>query len=383
MSTPLQAIERLGGWFRNAATPLWAKAAWDDAHGGFFEALDYRGEPVRGPRRVRVQSRQVYAFSMIAARGWHAGAESIAARGFDYLIDHACPDAGDRGCVHILSDDGAVIDDKRDLYDQAFLLLACAARIETAHCARAAAVAEKTVAFLDRDLASPHGGWVESDKGELPRRQNPHMHLFEAFMALFRATGDTIWRDKANDVADLFDRYFFTAQTNTLAEFFTEDLGNRAPANGAIVEPGHMMEWVWLFGQYQNLTNTDRNGVMGKLYAAAKGRADAASGFLPDAVDGPVENNRGGARRLWPQTEYIKAAFTQSNAPDDDYAQDGAAIIDAAFGAYFDQPVAGLWCDQFDAAGAPLAVDVPASILYHLFEAVAATQDYAQEIRQP
>ena len=382
MSTPLQAIERLGGWFRNAAAPLWAEAAWDDAHGGFFEALDYRGDPIRGPRRVRVQSRQVYAFSMIAARGWHAGAESIAARGFDYLIDRACPDGGARGCVFILGDDGAVLDDKRDLYDQAFLLLACAARIETANCNRAAALAEKTVAFLDRELASPHGGWIESDKGKLPRRQNPHMHLFEAFMAMHHATSDPLWAEKANAVADLFDRYFFDDQTETLTEFFGKSLQDRDQRHGAIIEPGHMMEWVWLFGKHEKIVRSDRLRVMQTLYAAAKKYVDAATGFLPDTVNISGDGNGGNAsaRRLWPQTEYIKAAVTLSTSGEDAYALDGAATISALFDAYFKQPVDGLWCDQFDGAGAPVAVDVPASILYHLFEAVATTQDYAEKI---
>lgn len=382
MSTSLQEIERLGGWFRNVATPLWAKAAWDDAQGGFFEALDFSGAPIRGPRRVRVQSRQVYTFSMIAARGWHADAESIAAKGFDFLLERACPGAGARGCVHVLSDNGDTLDDTRDLYDQAFLLLACAARIETAKCDRAASLAEKTVAFLDRELSSPHGGWLENDKGDLPRRQNPHMHLFEAFMALYRATGETIWREKAGNVADLFDRCFFDAKTGTLAELFTDDFVDCAADNGATIEPGHMMEWVWLFGQYEKCAGVNRNTEMRRLYAAAKQNADGASGFLPDAVQMNARRNTDSARRLWPQTEYIKAAFTQSTAIDDPYAQDGASIINAVFGAYLDLPVQGLWCDQFNNEGAPVAVDVPASILYHLYEAVAATQDYAQKMGQ-
>lgn len=379
MSTPLQAIERLSGWFRRAAAPLWARTAWDTAHGGFFEALDFDGNPVRGPRRVRVQARQIYTFSMIGHRGWHDGAESIAAKGFEYLIRQGCPDDGARGCVHLLDDNGAVLDDRRDLYDQAFLLLACAARIEAAKCDRAAALAEKTMAFLDRELASPHGGWNEDDKGALPRRQNPHMHLFEAFITLHRTTGEPLWRDKAGRIADLFARVFFEKESETLGEFFTEDLSRRAPQYGAIIEPGHMMEWAWLFSLYDRLAGFDNKKIMRTLYSAAKNHADIATGFLPDAVNGAGD---AGARRLWPQTEYIKAAFTLSDAADDPMAHDGGAIINAALATYLDQPVDGLWCDQYNNAGVPMAVDVPASILYHLYEAVAVTQDYAQKIRQ-
>lgn len=74
MSTPMHAIDRPGDGFVNAAAPRWAEAGRDDAHGGFFEALDGRGGPVPGLRRARARSRQTYAFSMIAARGWLADA---------------------------------------------------------------------------------------------------------------------------------------------------------------------------------------------------------------------------------------------------------------------------------------------------------------------
>ncbi len=379
MSTPLQAIERLSGWFRNAVAPLWARTAWDGTRGGFFEALDFDGNPIRGHRRVRVQSRQVYTFSMMALGGWRDDAEPIAAAGFEYLINRACPDDGERGCVHALSDEGAVIDDRRDLYDQAFLLLACAGRLRVANCDRATALAKKTLAFLDRELTSPYGGWVESDKSELPRRQNPHMHLFEAFIALHRETGEAIWREKADIVVDLFDRAFFDDASATLGEFFSEDLKSRDAERGAAIEPGHMMEWVWLFGLYEAMTGVDRRNVMNKLYGAAKRHARVGDGFLPDAIG---VQNASGKRRLWPQTEYIKAAFTLSAGPGDAFAKDGAAMINAAFGSYFEQPVPGLWCDQYDSAGAPIAGDVPASILYHIFEAIAETQRYAQKIRQ-
>ena len=367
MSEIQQPTARLIGWFRESAGPLWARAGWDGEKGGFFEALDFTGTPCRGHRRVRVQSRQVYTFSMIGKRSWLAGAESIAAEGFDYLVKKTCPDDGRRGCAHIIDDNGSIIDDRRDLYDQAFLLLACAGRIDAAGCARAAAIGERTMAFLNAELRSPYGGWLENDQGDLPRRQNPHMHLLEAFMALYRATGDDHWRTAADDVVDLFDRYFFDDTTSTLGEYFSADFTERDAARGAIIEPGHMMEWVWLLNRYAVLTGSDLRRAAAPLYEAAKALADN-NGFLPDAIgagDGP------GARRLWPQTEYIRASLCLSQLTGDAYNQDAAAMIEKVFETYLNHPVAGLWCDQYDAHEKPIARDVPASILYHLYGAVA------------
>ena len=379
MSDPLEAIERLSRWFRDAAAPLWAHAAWDERHGGFYESLSFDGRPIRGARRVRVQSRQIYTFSMIGLRGWHEDAEPIAAKGFDYLVRRACPDNGERGCVHALSDDGAVIDAKRDLYDQAFVLLACAGRIRAADCERARALAERTAVFLDHELASPYGGWVESDKRELPRRQNPHMHLFEAFVALYQATDDPLWLEKARAINGLFDQRFYNAKSSALIEFLSEDLECPDPDRGGVREPGHMMEWVWLLGRFESVAGVNKRDVMDALYGAAMRHADA-DGFLPDAVEAKTAS---GARRLWPQTEFIKAAFTLSISIDDSHARDGAAMIDALFDTYLNQPVEGLWCDQYNGAGAPIAADVPASILYHLYEAVAGCLHYAEGKKIP
>ena len=167
-----QSLARFEGWFVDHALPLWSAQGYDDGRGGFYEALDFNGAPLADmTRRVRVQCRQIHTFSESGWRGWSDDAESLAARGFDFVLETACPNDGDRGCVHSLSGNGAVIDDRRDLYDQAFLLLACASRWKVAKDTRAIGLAEKTAAFLNRELASPHGGWLEDDQGTLPRRQ--------------------------------------------------------------------------------------------------------------------------------------------------------------------------------------------------------------------
>ena len=369
----LSALDRFCGWFHDAALPRWTKAGWDRDDGGFFEALDFNGEPVRGMRRVRVQSRQVYTFSMVGLRNWHEAAEPLAAKGFEYLIERACPDQGARGCVHRLANNGAVIDDRRDLYDQAFLLLACAGRIEATNCAEAYRLARRVMAFLDAELSSPHGGWRESDKGETPRRQNPHMHLHEAFMALFRATGDDQWRRRAAETAALFQERFFDAERRVLVEFFNADLKSPDDERGDIVEPGHMMEWVWLFNRHALMTGADLTKMRAALYRAAQGYAERGAGFLPDSVGSTAMS---GARRLWPQTEYVKAALTLSEALHDDYAKDAARLLEACFKSYLKTDVSGLWRDRFDRNGSLIARDVPASILYHLFEAVEEAMRY-------
>ncbi|MEZ5892909.1 MAG: AGE family epimerase/isomerase [Parvularculaceae bacterium] len=365
-------VRRFLGWFRNDALPLWAARGYDDAGGGFYEALNFDATPLIGvPRRVRVQARQIHAFSQSAIRGWHPGAESIAAKGFENFIASACPDDAARGCVHLLGEDGAVIDDRRDLYDQAFLLLACASRWEAAKDDRALAIAERTLDFLDRELASPHGGWLESDRRELPRRQNPHMHLFEALMALHRATGEDDYLTRAGAVYDLFTAKFFDGKHDALAEFFDEDWRPRPSP----IEPGHMFEWVWLLESYEQLSGADAYDFSRRLFAKASGAGcdPAFHGFAFDRCSTAGESGAG--KRLWPQTEKLRALFVMTGAMT---SEEGliADFIDALFNTYLKTDVPGLWIDEFDGQGRPAAKDVPASILYHLLEAAAEADAY-------
>ena len=368
------AARKFRDWYQNSVLPLWIANCYDHTHGGFFEALNFDGEPAPDlDRRVRVQARQVYVMSRVASLSWRPEAEQLADQGFQYFLDKACPDNGARGCVHILNPDGSVLDNTRDLYDQAFLLLACAWRWRTVKDQRALGLAEQTLAFLNEELASPHGGWIENGRSDLPRRQNPHMHLFEAFMALYDATREEKYLLEADKIFSLFENKFFDSEHCVLREFFTENLTYAAGQAGARIEPGHMVEWVWLLSEYAQRRKIDVSKYQNQLYRSAQTLgAVPGSLFLVDNLSLGAE--AGGARRLWPQTEYLKAASVFANQRNVDAHLLIEHLIGACFDTYFDQSVSGLWCDQFDGDGNPCAENVPASILYHLLDAVLAVQ---------
>jgi mannose-6-phosphate isomerase len=364
------AAKRLEDWFVTRALPLWAKAGVDPA-GGFYESLDQHGAACPGRRRVRVQCRQIHVFTEAARRGWLPEGEAIAARGFDRLLATAVPNDGLRGCVHTLHDDGQVDQHLRDLYDQAFLLLACAARLRAADDPRARSVARNTLAFLDREFASPHGGFRENDRGGHPRRQNPHMHLFEALLALSAASGAPGVTERLHQMEALFRAKFFDARSGILREFFNDDWSLIEGVSDRL-EPGHMAEWVALLDRYERQTGEMRGSLKKALYEAADARRIPGEPFLPNVV---AINARPAAasRRLWPQTEFLRAAIIVDELPE------AASIIEALFNTYLKGDADGLWIDEFDASGAPVATPVPASILYHLLEAVCAVADARQD----
>ena len=373
---PGASLQRFRSWFIGSALPLWTDKGYDETNGGFFEALNFDATPsLERPRRVRSQARQIHAFSQAGIRGWSASSEDLAVRGFDHFLRHACPDDGARGCAHLLHEDGSIIDKRRDLYDQAFLLLACASRWQAAKDERALALADRTLDFLDRELTSSHGGWLESDRKELPRRQNPHMHLFEAFMALYRATRDERYLDYAKQVAQIFFNAFYDEEHGVLRERFTEDLRNDHTRD--MIEPGHMFEWVWLLKTYEKLSGEDFSLVRATLYRhAEKYGADSNFHWFVNNEAELKAPGRSARKRLWPQTEYLRASLVQAADGDREATVRAGSLVNHLFTTYLNTKPPGLWIDEFDSGGAPIGPDVPASILYHLLEAAAEAEDF-------
>ena len=59
---------RLQTWLVQDAAPLWSTIGID-GHGGFHETLGQDGQPIDGPRRARVQPRQLYALQIARCLG--------------------------------------------------------------------------------------------------------------------------------------------------------------------------------------------------------------------------------------------------------------------------------------------------------------------------
>lgn len=332
-------------------------------------------------KRLRVQARQIYVFAQAALIDpetsrrplWRAAA----AQGFDFLQNYWL--GNDRGWAQSVTVQGAPNDTAADTYDQAFVLLAAAWYLRVTKSQGAQEIIVRTLAFLDARLACvAHDGYFEglADTGELlaghPRRQNPHMHLMEAMLALYQATGDQSYLTRSRHLYELFRIRFFDSETGTLGEYFSADWKILPGKQGQCVEPGHHFEWVWLLHAYAGLTQDDtaRNHATALFEFAGRHGVHPVSRLVYD------ELNRGGAiirgsHRLWPQTEALKAFIATAEHGPDAGARDAArqriaSAVDAIFEHYI-LPDRGIWNDQLDPKRQPVSSFVPATSLYHLF----------------
>lgn len=363
-------------WLRETLIPGWIGRAIRPGHAGFVEQFD-PADPMRDPGAVRttlVTARLTYVFSHAHLLDPQGDALAAAHHGFAFLRD-ACREGRSGRFLHAVSEDGTAVDARTDLYDLAFVLFAMAWYYRATRDEAAIAVANDVIGFIESEMTHPHGGFVEDTLSTLPRRQNPHMHLLEAFHALAEATGEKRWLDHASAMVRLARERMVDAATGTLGEYFTDDWRPALGAAGTVCEPGHHFEWTWLLLHHWRLTgDTQARDLAERLYGFAirYGLDDGEVGPLAafDVVD-RSGNVTASTKLLWPQTEALKAFLARIEFLGD---ADAAQRLDrhlASLFRWFVAPETGLWFNQLAKDGTPTQTVVPVRVLYHLLLALA------------
>lgn len=353
---------RLRNWCSHHALPYWANHA-QRADNSWIEHLNLDGTPDRAAeRRWRVLARQVYVYAKASSLGWYDG-QNVAISTYERMRSI--------GYVHRVSSDGRIVNSMRDLYDHAFYLLAASSLYALTQDPVYLRDAEDLLGWIDTDLSHPSKGWKESDQAAQsdPRRQNPHMHLLEASLFLHSVTNTEKHLNVAHRVFNLFKTHFFDA--GTISEFFEADWSLQKGKKGQTAEPGHAMEWVWLLGQYHKASDANVETYQKSLYLKAMLRR---GWFLND------EENKSGdirreTKRLWVQTEVIKAHLAMAEIGIPGARDMAASTIDALFPTYLTPQ--GLWNDQINTCGANVAQTIPVSTFYHILCMAAESERIA------
>jgi mannose/cellobiose epimerase-like protein (N-acyl-D-glucosamine 2-epimerase family) len=352
-------------WLRDHAWPLWLERGVDWKRRAFYEHLDHALQCRADFRRLRVAARQTYVFSKAASHGV-AGASDAVALGLDFLRGPAR--LKDGGYASRFDLHNRPTDTTRDLYDHAFVLLAFATAAAVFGPDRLRDDALAVLDYVTANFPHPAGGYQESIPPVLPRRQNPHMHFFEALLAAHDAFGDGIFLDRATELANLCLTRLFQPQEGALPEFFDSMLVPERENGLFAVEPGHHYEWVWLLHWYA--TREPRASSMPLFVSACADLHNFADRYGVNAACGLVINMawsngtvRDGGIRLWPQTERLKAQARRRDTA-------GVAAARAGLAKHFFGVHPGLWAERMDVCGRALDEPAPASSLYHLTAAL-------------
>ena len=360
-------------WVCGKALPRWSVDGFDGAAGRFHERLDAAARPIDVPHRAMVQARQVYVFARADLLGWSSGGGALAERAMRSLQRDFLDESASQASVAFSIDRfGGRVSEVRDAYAHAFVLFAAAWLYRLNGDRRLLELADKLDRFVRDRLVDPvHDGVFDTDPPARPtKRQNPLMHLLEAYLALERAAPGRGFAERARWIVTLFRTRLLQPRSGVILEHFAQDWST-GEGTARVFEPGHHFEWVWLLRDYQSLIGDDVAAIGTRLFDIALAHGVAASGLLFDEVGDDMRVVKP-SHRLWPHTEAIKAAAVRARFDGDPRARALAAAMGHALTDNFlDRPFAGGWIDQIDGEGRALVDYVPASSLYHLFFAAA------------
>ena len=233
--------------------------------GGFYE-FDPAGNPLNAENAVRgvhTTARMVHCMVIGHLLG-RPGCAELIDHGMNFLWN-VHRDA-ERGGYYWTVDNNGPVDATKQGYGHAFVLLAASSALLVGHPLAAPMIEDVTDVLLNRFWEPQAGAIAEeftADWEPIPgyRGQNSNMHLTEALMAAYEATGEDIYLDNAVRIADLIINKRARETDFRVGEHFDEDWTLLKDYKGnemfrpSGTTPGHWLEWARLILQLHALTD--------------------------------------------------------------------------------------------------------------------------------
>ena len=244
-------------WLRREAEALFAffEAASLDPRGGFHQ-LDDLGLPLAGEseRALHATSRMVHCYAIGQLLG-RPGAADLVDHGMEALIGRHRD--GEHGGYFWSFDAEGPRETSKLAYGHAFVLLAAASAKCVGHPRADWLIADASDILEAKFWESAQGVSADEFAADWSpfsayRGQNSNMHLVEALMAAFEATGEKSYLAKAESIADFFLRRSAAANRWRVPEHYHGDWTVDRHYKGSDVfrpsgtTPGHSLEWARL-----------------------------------------------------------------------------------------------------------------------------------------
>lgn len=235
-------------------------ACIDDVHGGYIAQFDeVTGEVYdREQKHLVAQCRFVANYAVADMVGGPVWCRSAATHGLSFLLDHQ--QDHDRGGFDWVLHGTDPVERRRVCYGHAFVLLALARAVEADignHTSDLVAVAD----LIDDRFWEPTVGLCKSaytpdwSRAEEYRGQNANMHMCEALIAAYEATGEERYLDRARTIAKTITVELAGGTEGRIWEHYTADWTpdfsyNRDNPEDRFrpwgYQPGHHVEWAKL-----------------------------------------------------------------------------------------------------------------------------------------
>jgi len=301
--------------------PFWSGPALDRENGGWMAWLSNDLKPDRSqPKGLIVNTRILWAFSAVYRARPDALYKEMAERAFDFVTTKFW-DAQHGGAFWRLNDAGAVIDDSKKIYGQAFYIYALSefhrafghqAALDRAkelfelmerhaHDARFGGYME--VCCRDWSEAGPEARLSDKDMNE-KKSMNNHLHVLEAYTNLYRVWREPRVAERLHELMEIFLTRILDLPTKHLNHFFNEQWDVRSDTYTF----GHDIEASWLLCETAEELGDEK--LLQRVRAVAIEMADAvfdeslgADGSL--CYEGRVGQIVDAGRECWPHAEAV------------------------------------------------------------------------------
>lgn len=312
----LAELHAIGDW--------WLVHGVDRDYGGFWGEVACDNTPNRkADKCIVLNARILWFFSAVANFSGGEDYATAAQRAFDYLLD-CFVDREHGGVFWMVDAQGGLVDGRKHSYAQAFTIYALSAYYEFCGDAQALELALELFDLLEIHAKDPdNGGFFEaysqdwdpladirlSEKEDnSPKTMNTHLHILEAYTALFQAAEghapQALQVEAALlEVLGLFCERFVDLQTGHVRMFLTEDWQDCSNAYSF----GHDIEASWLICRAVEALSP-KSYLVREYWLHAEQLAEVAlrDGLMPDGrLIEEVDLTRGtcGLSAWWVQAE--------------------------------------------------------------------------------
>ena len=376
-----QATDKLINWLKYDAIPLWTQSGIDSRNGSCFESLKPSGAPdIHSHRRMKTQGKQMYVFARAESIGWARGLQGLVKRICVFAsMEGTLPNRSD-GYVSELDHEFNITNSDYSVYDHAFFILSSMAAYAAYGNGSELRRACNIIEWLDLKFKHAHGGWLD---GSYPstewRQQRTQMAMFEAFVFLFEVTRKESWLNRAREVFQLFSEKLYRPEHRAVFENYSQDLTAFEP----VLEPGKLMNWLWLLRRFEDCTGESTGSVPADLLATALrlGR-DGDTGLIFKRVN--LSGNAVDSRRDCDSlASLIKASLREAQVGNEEAAKLAVWGINALFKYFVSEDVRGLFYDSVEGQDALKCGATSAVNLYHLLNAGVEAERYQKFLLRP
>lgn len=267
-------LDKASNYLNNHLFPFWEERIEEPEFGGFQSNYGKDGKATDVTEKTFLcQARCLFTLSFVLRQGFKfiRGTE-ILDQGFAFIKKYL-EDPQFGGFYWVVDRDGTVIDDNKVLYGHSFLLYGLSEWALLTGCETAKAEACKVFDLIREKAVDPAGGYIEHFKRDFSPRPargdvgchkslDVHMHLMEAFTALYELTGDEAHKRALDEVVEIILTHMVDPELGTGISMLTQDWKPIANVEldtvwGAdrfedeksvdITSYGHNIELAWLF----------------------------------------------------------------------------------------------------------------------------------------